>query len=107
MNIEMETVENLMVPEQDNTPLPVWHIVENTFDIEENPVQETLFALGNGYLGLRGAHEERFDGFGDKSADATFINGFYESSPLHYAETSYALAKDHQFMLTVPNSKCI
>jgi alpha,alpha-trehalose phosphorylase len=107
VNMEMDTKENPIEPKKENTPLPAWQVVENSFDIENNPVQETLFALGNGYLGMRGSHEERFDGFDDKSADATFINGFYESSPLYYSETSYALAKEHQFMLTVPNSKCI
>ena len=107
LDVKIENIENVIASKEENTSLPSWQIVENTFDIEGNAVQETLFALGNGYLGLRGSHEERFDGFGDKSEDATFINGFYESSPLHYAESSYALAKDHQFMLTVPNSKCI
>lgn len=96
-----------MEREQKETAMQAWQLVENAFEIEANAVKETLFALGNGYLGLRGTHEERFDGFEANSIEGTFINGFYESSPLHYPETSFALAKEHQFMLNVPNAKCI
>jgi alpha,alpha-trehalose phosphorylase len=87
--------------------LQAWQLVEDRFDNEVNPVQETLFALGNGYIGLRGSHEERFAGLSGNTFDETFINGFYESSPLYYPEGSYALAKVHQFMLSVPNAKGI
>jgi len=96
-----------MEQEEKNKALQAWQLVEDRFDSEVNPVQETLFALGNGYLGLRGAHEERFSGLADKTFDETFINGFYECSPLYYPEGSYALAKVHQFMLSVPNAKGI
>lgn len=89
-----------------NSPA-AWHLSEGEFDIEKNVVQETLFSLGNGYLGLRGAHEEAFSGMASKSLDGTFINGFYESNPIHHPETAYAYAKNHQFMLNVPDAKCI
>ena len=84
---------------------PTWQLTENSFNPDTNFVHETLFALGNGYIGIRGSHEEAFAGFGENSQDSTFINGFYESQPLHYPESAYALAKEHQFMLTVPNGK--
>jgi alpha,alpha-trehalose phosphorylase len=84
-----------------------WQLVEDSFGVEGNAVKETLFSLGNGYIGLRGAHEECFAGLRSNTIDTTFINGFYESTPLYYPETSYGLAKEHQFMLNVPNAKCI
>ena len=106
MNMPTNTVEFFCAPEKTNN-YPGWQIVEDVFDGEKNLVQETLFSLGNGYIGMRGSHEERFAGFDSNSEDGTFINGYYEASPIHYAESSYGLAKEHQFMLNVPNSKCI
>lgn len=96
-----------MEPKQKHDSCQEWQLVEDTFDIEASLVRETLFTVGNGYIGLRGAHEEGFKGFAGKTLDETFINGFYESSPLHYQETAYGWAKVHQFMLNVPNAKCI
>lgn len=97
----------IMQPEQKQIAPKAWQLTEDRFDVEANSVQETLFSLGNGYLGLRGAHEEGLRGLAGKTIDATFINGFYEASPLHYPETGHAFAKVHQFMLNVPNAKCI
>src|SRR5579883_1095153 len=97
----------VMEPEEKQVMLQTWQLVEDKFDTDSNAVKETLFSLGNGHIGLRGSHEEGFAGLADKSLDGTFINGFYESSPLQYPETSHALAKVHQFMLNVPNAKCI
>ncbi|PWT97829.1 MAG: family 65 glycosyl hydrolase [Candidatus Melainabacteria bacterium] len=96
-----------MEREQNQVSSEAWQLAESSFEIDQNAVRETLFALGNGYIGLRGTHEERFDGFEASSIEGTFINGFYESSPLRYPETAYGLAKEHQFMLNVPNAKCI
>ncbi len=96
-----------MNPEQKQSSLHAWQLVEDAFEATNTSVQETLFSLGNGYIGLRGAHEERFDGLANYSLDATFINGFYDSAPIHHPEPAFALAKEHQFMLNVPNGKCI
>jgi alpha,alpha-trehalose phosphorylase len=91
--------------EKQDLSLHVWSLVEDKFNAARNPVQETLFALGNGYIGLRGAHEEAFDGV--RTLDGTFINGFYESVPIVHPEPAYGYAKNHQFMLNVPNGKLI
>ena len=41
------------------TPEPEnWQIVEPEFRLEDTQLYETLFALGNGYLGMRGTFEE-------------------------------------------------
>lgn len=88
-------------------PLESWRITERRFDAESNLLDETLFALGNGYIGLRGAHEEGFSGQVGASLDGTYLNGFYESEPLQYPETAYGLARQTQFMLNVPNGKRI
>ncbi|SFU47826.1 glycoside hydrolase family 65 protein [Pseudoduganella namucuonensis] len=88
-------------------PLEPWCIRETSFDTESHFLDETLFALGNGYIGLRGTHEEGYTGPRGTSLDGTYLNGFYESESIHYPEAAYGLAKTNQFMLNVPNAKGI
>lgn len=88
-------------------PIEAWRITETGFDTESHFLDETLFALGNGYIGLRGTHEEGYGGPLGTSLDGTYLNGFYESEPIHYPESAYGLAKTNQFMLNVPNAKGI
>ena len=86
-------------------PLDPWCLRETAFDPAENFLHETLFALGNGYIGLRGSHEEGYAGPEGSSLDGTYLNGFYESEPIVYPEAAYGLARTNQFMLNVPNAK--
>jgi len=88
-------------------PLDAWQIVEDRFDLESNVLDETIFAQANGYIGLRGAHEEGFDLPPGRSIDGAFLNGFFEAEPIVYPETAYGFARTKQFMLNVPNAKRI
>jgi alpha,alpha-trehalose phosphorylase len=88
-------------------PLDPWGIRENGFDTASHFLRETLFALGNGYIGLRGTAEEGYAGPAGTSLDGSYLNGFYESEPITYPETAFGLARTNQFMLNVPNAKCI
>jgi alpha,alpha-trehalose phosphorylase len=88
-------------------PLEAWCIRETSFDTASHFLDETLFALGNGYIGLRGTHEEGYSGPAGTSLDGSYLNGFYESEPIAYPEAAYGLAKTNQFMLNVPNAKGI
>jgi alpha,alpha-trehalose phosphorylase len=88
-------------------PLEAWCIRETSFDTASHFLDETLFALGNGYIGLRGTGEEGYSGPAGTSLDGTYLNGFYESEAIHYPEAAYGLAKTNQFMLNVPNAKGI
>ena len=90
---------------QHTYPLDAWCIRETAFDTQSHFLDETLFALGNGYIGLRGTHEEGYRGPAGTSLDGTYLNGFYESEAIHYPEAAYGLAKTNQFMLNVPNAK--
>lgn len=60
---------------------------------------ETLFALGNGYLGIRGVHDEGFP----VHAAGTFVNGFHETWPIVYPETAFGLARTGQTIVNVPD----
>ena len=86
-------------------PLEAWRIREVGFSPAQNLLNETLFTVGNGYIGLRGGQDEGFFGAAGSSLDATFLNGFYDTESIHYPETAYGLAKTNQFMLNVPNAK--
>lgn len=88
-------------------PLDPWCIRQTGFDTGSHFLHETLFALGNGYIGLRGTHEEGYAGPAGTSLDGTYLNGFYESEPIVYPEAAFGLAKTNQFMLNVPNAKGI
>jgi len=66
--------------------------------VDSSPHARTLFALGNGHLGLRGSLEEDAD-----IADQAFVNGFYETWPITYPEGAYGLAHNGQTIQPVPN----
>ena len=55
-------------------PPDEWNLIEKRFMPDLLEQGETMFALGNGYLGMRGCFEEG----GPIGQNGTFINGFYE-----------------------------
>ena len=88
-------------------PVEIWRLTETVFNPASNLLHETLFTVGNGYIGLRGAHEDGYGGPTSTTIDGSYLNGFYESEPIKYPETAYGLARHNQFMLNVPNTKLI
>ena len=84
-----------------------WKVTENEFDIASNQRDETIFALGNGYIGMRGNFEEGYSGPSETSLAGIYLNGFYEESPRHYSEEQYGYAQQTQTMLNVTDSKII
>ena len=94
--------ERLRPPSHDY-PADEWSIIEKGFHPEFLAQLETMLAVGNGYLGIRGCPE---DG-GPNAENGTFINGFYESRPIIYGEEAYGFPKTGQTILNVTNSKII
>ncbi|MHB8749067.1 MAG: glycoside hydrolase family 65 protein [Aggregatilineales bacterium] len=88
-------------------PYSEWEVVEDGYKPEYNYRNETIFALGNGYLGTRGTFEEGYSGLPGTSVDATYLNGFYESEIIRYPEIAYGFAEKSQTMLNVTNGKII
>jgi alpha,alpha-trehalose phosphorylase len=80
-----------------------WNIIEKGFHPEFLAQLETMLALGNGYLGMRGCLEEG----GPNAENSTLINGFYETSPIVYPEDAYGFAKTGQTIIGVTDSKII
>jgi alpha,alpha-trehalose phosphorylase len=94
--------ERLRPPSHDY-PADEWNVIEKAFHPEFLAQSETMLALGNGYLGMRGCPEEG----GPNVENATLINGFYETRPIVYAEEAYGFAKTGQTIFGVTNSKII
>jgi alpha,alpha-trehalose phosphorylase len=90
-------------PPSHDYPADDWNIIEKKFHPEFLPQLETMLALSNGYFGMRGCFEEG----GPSSENGTFVNGFYETWPILYAEEAYGFAKTGQTMLNVTDSKII
>jgi len=91
----------LPMMDRDRFPVDPWRLVEVSFGASDSGVTETLFALGNGYLGLRGNHPE-----GRQShEDGTFINGFHEVFPIRHAEQAYGFAEVGQTIINAPDAK--
>ncbi|MEH2274643.1 MAG: beta-phosphoglucomutase [Nostoc sp.] len=59
-----------------------WILIETQFDPEQLQSKETVFTIGNGYLGTRGSFEEGHP----HALPATFINGVYDDVPVVYTE---------------------
>ncbi|MEQ6358915.1 glycoside hydrolase family 65 protein [Thermoanaerobacter thermohydrosulfuricus] len=88
-------------------PFEDWVIRETQFSIDTNYRNETIFALANGYIGMRGTFEEGYSGPKNTSFNGTYINGFYEIHDIVYPEGGYGFAKIGQTMLNVADSKII
>lgn len=59
-----------------------WTLSEAQFDPEQLCARETVFTIGNGYLGTRGSFEEGFP----QALPATLIHGVYDDVPVIYTE---------------------
>lgn len=89
-------------------PFEPWTVTESSFDTETNQRDETVFAVGNGYIGIRGNFEEGYDGPPGTSLHGTYLNGFYDSSPIAYPKARhYGHPRVHQTMLNVTDGKLV
>ena len=93
------------VDPMDRTRFPVdeWRLVETSPNRADLGRTETLFAVGNGYLGMRGNPEEGRESF----AHGTFVNGFHETWPIRHAEEAYGFARVGQTIINVPDAKVL
>ncbi|RXW32562.1 glycoside hydrolase family 65 protein [Propioniciclava flava] len=82
-------------------PVDPWALRETRYEPGDLGKNETLFAVGNGYLGLRGNVEDGRDAH----THGTFINGFHEVWPIRHAEDAYGFAKVGQSIVNVPDAK--
>jgi alpha,alpha-trehalose phosphorylase len=80
-----------------------WVVREPHLDLSSLARTETVFALSNGHIGLRGNLDE-----GDPhEMPGTYLNSFYEKRPLPYAEGGYGYPESGQTIINVTNGKII
>src|SRR5690348_4811808 len=80
-----------------------WSVREEGLNLDTLAQTESIFALSNGHIGLRGNLDE-----GDPHAlPGTYLNSFYELRPLPYAEGGYGYPESGQTMVNVTNGKVI
>ena len=80
-----------------------WLVREASLDLGVLAQSESIFALANGHLGLRGNLDE-----GEPSGlPGTYLNGVYELRPLPYAEAGFGYPESGQTCINVTNGKVI
>jgi alpha,alpha-trehalose phosphorylase len=84
-------------------PVEPWHVRETWLDLDLLAQSESLFALSNGHIGLRGNLDEG-EPYG---LPGTYLGSFYETRPLPYAEAGYGYPEDGQTIVDVTNGKII
>jgi alpha,alpha-trehalose phosphorylase len=82
-------------------PVDPWRLVETEFDPHKASVDETLFAIGNGYIGMRANPSEGRESY----SHGTYLNGFHETWEIRHAEDAYGFAKTGQTIVNVPDAK--
>ena len=75
------------------------------FHPESAAQEESLFSLGNGFLGWRGNYEEGYGSF--RGVEGCYLNGFYETEKIRYGEIAYGYAEESQTMLNLTGSQRI
>ncbi|WFE63643.1 glycoside hydrolase family 65 protein [Micromonospora sp. WMMD714] len=84
-------------------PVEPWHVRETRLDMDVLAQSESVFALSNGHIGLRGNLDE-----GEPHGlPGTYLNSFYELRPLPYAEAGFGFPESGQTIVNVTNGKLI
>jgi alpha,alpha-trehalose phosphorylase len=84
-------------------PVEPWQVRETRLDLDLLAQSESLFALSNGHIGLRGNLDEG-EPFG---LPGTYLGSFYETRPLPYAEAGYGYPETGQTLIDVTNGKIL
>jgi alpha,alpha-trehalose phosphorylase len=80
-----------------------WRTRETALDLDVLSQTESVFALANGHLGLRGNLDE-----GEPNGlPGTYLNSVYDVQPLTYGEPGYGYPESGQTIVNVTNGKLI
>ncbi|HHU11695.1 MAG TPA: HAD hydrolase-like protein, partial [Clostridiaceae bacterium] len=82
--------------------------ISTSLDPADLQVQESLFHLGNGYLGMRGYFPEHRDtAYGEDmpSMRGTYINAFFERIPMQYPEAHVGFPLEGERMVVLPDAR--
>ncbi|MBO0835291.1 MAG: beta-phosphoglucomutase family hydrolase, partial [Actinobacteria bacterium] len=92
-----------IIASTEDYPVDPWRLVERAFNPDYVDQTETLFAVANGYLGIRGSFEEGTPSY----RPGTLLNGFHETWPIVYPEAAHGFATTGQTILPVPDGTTI
>lgn len=84
-------------------PVEPWAVRETELALDSLAQTESVFAISNGHIGLRGNLDEG-EPYG---VPGTYLSGFYELRPLPYAESAYGNPEAGQTVVNVTNGKII
>jgi alpha,alpha-trehalose phosphorylase len=86
-------------------PAEPWCVRETDLDLTSAGLRqaESLFALANGHIGLRGNLDEN----DPRGMPGTYLNSFYELRDLQYAEAGYANPEQSETVIDAQNGKLI
>jgi alpha,alpha-trehalose phosphorylase len=80
-----------------------WGIRETHLDLDKLAQSESVFALSNGHIGVRGTLDE-----GEPSSlPGTYLNALWEARPLPYAEAGYGYPEAGETVVNMTNGKII
>jgi alpha,alpha-trehalose phosphorylase len=80
-----------------------WAVTERALRLDLLAQTESIFALSNGHIGLRGNLDE-----GEPHViPGSYLNGYFESVPLPYAEAGYGYPEEGQSLIDVTNGKLL
>lgn len=83
--------------------IEAWKIRETELHLDILAQTESIFALSNGHVGLRGNLDE-----GEPHGlPGTYLNSVYETCPLPYAEAGYGYPESGQTVIDVTNGKLL
>ncbi len=92
----------LQLPEEIYPDDP-WILLEDQFAPDFLYLTETIFALTNGHIGVRGSLDEG----APHHIIGTYLNGFHETWPITHAEKAYGLSEVGQTMVTIPDGTLV
>lgn len=80
-----------------------WQVIEEELHLDLLGLTESVFALSNGHIGLRGNLEE-----GEPNVEpGCYLNGFFETRPLPYAESGFGYPEEGQSVIHVTNGNLL
>jgi len=96
------TVNNELISQKnEGEEMKSYLIEENTLP-KNKAHHETLFSLGNGFVGFRGSFYEEAS-----ATEGCFINNFYETHPIKYGEKAYGFPEITESMVNIPTPRNI
>jgi beta-phosphoglucomutase len=95
-------VSSLPASVADAAPVESWRLTQTQWHKQHAARDETLLALANGVLGVRGGLEESAS-----PTQGTFIAGVWERAPIHYHEKHHGFARNTDTRVPVADATAI